>query len=82
MRILFDSKQPQFKTPFGTLIPDQVCTLHLHIPTTVGPTKAEILLQQENGMAYAGFPMELERTCGAYDIYRGEFSLPACGLYF
>ena len=82
MRILFDSKQPQFKTPFGTLIPDQVCTLHLHIPTTVGTTKAEILLQQENGMAYAGFPMELERTCGAYDIYRGEFSLPACGLYF
>jgi len=82
MRILFDSKQPQFKTPFGTLIPDQVCTLHLHIPTTVGTTKAEILLQQENGMAYAGFSMELERTCGAYDIYRGEFSLPACGLYF
>ena len=82
MRILFDSKQPQFKMPFGTLTPDQVCTLHLHIPTAVGTAKAEILVQQENGAAYADFPMELERACGAYDIYRGEFSLPACGLYF
>ena len=24
MRILYDSKQPQFKTPFGTLTPGQV----------------------------------------------------------
>ena len=29
MRILYDSKQPQFKTPFGTLTPGQVCTLHI-----------------------------------------------------
>ena len=28
MRILYDSKQPQFKTPFGTLTPGQVCTAY------------------------------------------------------
>ena len=31
MRILYDSKQPQFKAPFGTLTPGQVCTLHTHL---------------------------------------------------
>ena len=39
MRILYDSKQPQFKTPFGTLTPGQVCTLHIHIPTSVLTTE-------------------------------------------
>ena len=28
MRILFDSKQEAFKTPFGCLTPGQTCTLH------------------------------------------------------
>ena len=82
MRILFDSKQIQFKTPFGTLTPGQVCTLHIHIPTSVGTTGVEILLQRENGEPAGAFAMTLERTCGAYDIYRGEMTLETCGLYF
>lgn len=82
MRILFDSKQSQFKTPFGTLTPGQVCTLRIHIPTAVGTTGVEILLQQENGEPVDAFSMSLERTCGAYDIYRGEMTLEHCGLYF
>ena len=82
MRILYDSKQPQFKTPFGTLQPGQVCTLHIHIPTSVKTTAVEILLQQENGTPAAAFSMKLQRVCGAYDIYEGEMTLPECGLYF
>ena len=82
MRILFDSKQSQFKTPFGTLTPGQVCTLHIHIPTNVQATAVEILLQQENGTAAGSFAMTLERVCGAYDIYQGEMVLDHCGLYF
>ena len=82
MRILFDSKQAQFKMPFGTLTPGQVCTLHIHIPTTVQTVGVKILLQQENGTPAGSFPMTLERVCGAYDIYCGEMVLPTCGLYF
>mgnify|MGYP006992139372 CR=1 FL=1 len=41
MRILFDSKQLSFKDPFGTLIPGQNCTLHIHIPETVPTEKVE-----------------------------------------
>ena len=31
MRILFDSQQTQYKTPFGTLTPEENCTLKIHI---------------------------------------------------
>ena len=41
MRILFDSKQPQYKTPFGTVTPEEVCTLNIHVPSTVGATGVE-----------------------------------------
>ena len=34
MRILFDSKLSQFKTPFGVLRPGEVCTLHIQIPVS------------------------------------------------
>ena len=49
MRILFDSKKPEFKSPFGTLTPGQVCTLHLHIPCAVGTHRVEVVLCYENG---------------------------------
>ena len=65
MRILFDSKQPQFKTPFGTLLPKQACTLHIHIPTSVQTTGGEIVVQTENGAPENTFSMEFERILGA-----------------
>ena len=44
MRILFDSKQEIFKTPFGVLAPGEKCTLHVHIPAAVQTRAAQIVL--------------------------------------
>ena len=82
MRILYDSKEPQYKLPFGTLQPGQDCLLHIHIPTTVDTTAVEIAVQKENGAPEKTVPMTLERVCGAYDIYQGNLVLETCGLYF
>ena len=82
MRILFDSKDPAFKAPFGTLTPNQSCVLQLHIPGSVGALRAEILLCREDGSPCRSFPMEFSRQEGAYCIFRGEFSLEETGLYF
>ena len=49
MRILFDSKLTQFKDPFGTLVPDQSCTLNIHIPSSVQATRVECLFNHEDG---------------------------------
>ena len=82
MRILFDSKQSQFKSPFGTLVPGQMCTLHVHIPATVCTQRVEIVLCYENGSPARYLDMHRTEQRGAYEIWQGEFSLFAPGLYF
>ncbi len=82
MRILFDSKLPIYKTPFGTLTPGQSCQLNLHIPSDVHAREVNCLLQTEDGAPYLTVPMEYRFKRGAYDIFRGTFALADRGLYF
>ena len=83
MRILFDSKKTAFKDPFGTLVPDQPCTLHIHIPSCVGATAVSCLFFADGSQQpelTAAFTLEQKR--GAYDIFRCTFSLKTPALYF
>ena len=82
MRILFDSKQTQFKSPFGTLVPGQVCTLHIHVPHTVQAKCVECILQTEDGQVAQTATMEYAKKLGAYEIFKGTFTLETPGLYF
>ena len=82
MRILFDSKQLLYKTPFGTLTPGQECTLHIHIPTSVRTTQVKCLLNGEDGTHVLDAPLHFQQARGTYDVYEGTFSLDTPGLYF
>ncbi len=82
MRILFDSKLPQFKTPFGTLNPGESCTLCIHIPASVQAKSVECCIRHENGEDALTVPMEYWKKLGAYELFRGKFSFDDCGLYF
>ena len=82
MRILYDSKQSHYKTPFGTLVPGQICTLNIHIPSTVQATHVLCILNHEYGATSQEVTLERVMKKGAYDIFRGEFSIPSPGLYF
>ena len=82
MRILFDSQQTMFKEPFGTLVPEQTCTLHIHIPNSVGALEAECILCADDGGRELRIPMSLEARMGAYDVFKGTFALKNTGLYF
>ncbi len=82
MRILFDSKQLMYKDPFGTLVPGQTCTLHLHVPCSVGATAVQCLFSHEDGRGAFSVNMVRVRQHGAYDIFKGEFSVRETGLYF
>ena len=82
MRILFDSKLSAFKSPFGTLIPGQACTLHIHIPESVPTAKVECILCHPDGALHKKVPMAFLEMKGAYCIYCGTFSLENPGLYF
>ena len=82
MRILYNSKHPQFKSPFGTLVPGEVCTLHIHVPYTVQAKSVECILQTENGAPVKTVVMEFAKKLGAYEIFKASFSMEATGLYF
>ena len=82
MRILFDSKQLQYKTPFGTLTPDQICTLNIHIPSSVQATKVTCIINHEYGATAQEATLEYKMKRGAYDIFQGKFSIPEPGLFF
>ena len=83
MRILYDSKLSQYKTPFGTLTPGQVCTVHIHIPCAVGTTAVTLLLKYEDGKTGAqDIPLEKQSVKGPYEVWGGDFSIPHTGLYF
>ena len=82
MRILFDSRQTMYKDPFGTLTPDQPCTLHIHIPASVQATQVVCIINRENGELWQELPLEYKMKRGAYEIFQGEFSFRDRGLYF
>ena len=81
MRILYDSKQLQFKTPFGTLLPGEICMLHIHIPATVRTQKVECLICLHDGSNSMSVPLVFQQQDGPYEIFRGSFSLSEPGLY-
>ena len=82
MRILFDSKQLRFKDPFGTLVPDQSCTLNIHIPCAVGTTAVECVINYEHGANAKTIPMGYRMKDGPYDIFTGRFAIEEPGLYY
>ena len=83
MRILFDSKKPYHKEPFGCLTPEQPCRLRLLIPKTVGTTAVSCLFQQEDGTAAMTVAMTFAREDDrGYDAWEGNFSLAVPGLFF
>ncbi len=82
MRILYDSKKSIYKSPFGTLTPEQSCTLNVHIPITVGTVGAECVFSHEDGTPAFIVPMKRTESRSAYEVFRAVFDLPAPGLYF
>ncbi len=82
MRIFFNSRDLAYKDPFGTLVPQQNCTLHIHIPSNLKSTAVSCLFFREGDDLALEVPMTLEKTLGAYDIFQGRFSFREPGLYF
>ena len=82
MRILYDSKLPEYKSPFGVLTPGQVCTLRVRVPVTVQANRVDCHLSREDGSPAFAFSLNHESREGSNDSFRGEFSLQEPGLCF
>jgi len=81
MRILFNSKQTEYKDPFGVLAEGESCRLRLDIPQSVGALRAEVILEEAGTAHCLSFPMLLSGQTGAYQHFTGEICLRR-GLYY
>ena len=69
MRILYNSKLSQFKSPFGTLRPGE--TVHV-----------EVRLLREDGKPYLNVPMAKTAATELYETWTAAFALDDPDLYF
>ena len=82
MRILFDSKLSQFKSPFGVLRPGEDCRIRVQIPGSCGTIAAELRLLAEDSAPFLTVPLQKEGENPIYETWGGSFRLDTPNLYF
>lgn len=82
MRILFDSRNIEDKTPFGTIQTGQSCMLRIRVPASAGATGVRLILEDCEHRQLAEQPFTLAGKKDTFDVYRCEFALDECGLYY
>lgn len=82
MRILFDSRLSQFKTPFGVLRPGQTCRMQIQIPVSCRTTAVSLHLLREDGEPFRQIAFSKTGENPLYENWSGEFSLTEPDLYF
>ena len=82
MRILYDSRNTKHKTPFGTLTPNQKCTMTIYVPSTVQATMISCIINRADGSHAMNADLPFKAKEGPYDVFQGTFSMYDTGLYF
>lgn len=82
MRILYNSKDVNFKLPFGTLTEGQRCRISIHIPRSCLTRIVDLVFLREDKREYCSFNMSRSDVTEDYDIFSVSFSLSESALYF
>ena len=81
MSILYDSRDPACKQPFGTLTEGEPCSICIRVPRDLQCTRVELIAEQDGGETRV-FPLARAGQAGEYDRFCCEFALAERGLYF
>lgn len=81
MRILYNSRDLQYKTPFGTARTGQSCFLRIDIPKTCAAVRVTLVAEDCDGKPYREIPFSRAGETADYVLWRTEFTLDR-GLYF
>ena len=82
MRILYNSRLRKHKTPFGTLTPNETCTMTIYVPSSVQATMISCIINRADGSHAMNADLPFKEKEGPYDIFQGTFSIYETGLYF
>lgn len=81
MRILFDSRKAQHKTPFGTVRTGESCIFRIHVPDVCAAVGVSLVLENTDDQIIDEITMNAAERDGKYQIYECKLSLGS-GLYF
>ncbi len=82
MRILYDSKKEEYKSPFGALRLGQKCTITVRIPAACRTREVYLCFENDNTADTFRLNMELTGEKDSYQSYTARFTLGKTGLYF
>ncbi len=82
MRILYDSKNLKFKSPFGTLKENESCSIAVLVPQHCKTNSVYIKFKTEDLNDACSFELFKEKEENDYEIYRTNFKIDKAGLYF
>ena len=81
MRILYNSKDAQYKTPFGTIRTGQSCFLRIDIPKSCAAVRVTLVVEDCDEKPCREVPFSRAEETTDYVLWRTEFTLDR-GLYF
>ncbi len=82
MRILYDSKKTEYKSPFGALRQGEECKISVKVPASCRTKAVECRLKNDISGGEFIVSLSLSGKCDSYETYSATFSLSDCGLYF
>lgn len=82
LRILYDSKNTDFKNPFGALKIGEQCTITIKIPTECLTKTCFLCTKNANNGNLSDFELKKIFSENLYDIYSVTFTLNETGLYY
>ncbi len=82
LRILYNSRDLEYKEPFGTIRVGEPCTLRIKIPCYCHTGQAACILRREDGREFMQVPLRLEQTLLPYETWTCRFTVEEPGLYF
>ena len=81
MRILYNSRNEEYKKPFGCIKSEEKCTLRIDIPLDCKTISVRLCIFDENGFEML-VPFEKKDEAEGYERFETNFSLFKTGLYF
>ena len=81
MRILYNSRNEEYKKPFGCIRSEEKCTLRIDIPSDCKTISVRLCIFDEHGFEML-VPFEKKAEADGYERYETEFLLFREGLYF
>ncbi len=82
MRILFNSKDALYKSPFGVLREKESCSLLIKIPSECKTQKVFAVFENDHTKKEERFEFVFSKRENLYDDFSLTFSLKSTGLYF